>query len=207
MQGQQTYTTPSPQSKPAPTQPRKARKGRLAAAVLVLLLLIGGGVGTFLFVRTGQAKPTTPTAHVTTTPANITPTTGSTGTVGQPLQAGQTWIVTLTNVHSTTTSDYPPKAGYTYLEFSLTLKNISANKQFVSSMVEFTLTDANGVHYIETVSDTNIRKALDGNIAFGQTLTGQVAYHVPQSQHHFTLAFNYGLPDGSSDAVSWSITL
>lgn len=188
-------------------RPRKARKGRIIISVLALVLLLAGGAGAFLLVRKGHPQPARPTVHATATPGNTTPITGGPGTVGQPLQAGQNWVVTVTSVHTTTVSDYPPKAGHTYLECNLTLKNVSANKQFVSSLVEFTLADTTGAQYIETVSDTNIRKAVDGTIGFGQTLTGQIAYDVPQSRHQFVLTFSYGLPDGSSEAVSWNLTI
>lgn len=114
--------------------------------------------------------------------------------------------MTVTSVHANVNSDYPPKKGDTYLEISLTLKNVSPNTQFVSSMIEFTLTDSSGGQYTESVNDTYTRQAVDGHLTMNQALNGQVAYEVPQTRHHFVLTFHYGLPDGSSDAASWNIS-
>ncbi|MGH2509569.1 MAG: DUF4352 domain-containing protein, partial [Ktedonobacteraceae bacterium] len=187
------------------TRPKKVRKGRVIASILVLLVLIAGGVGTFVTLRHAQTNTFKPTAHATATTTQ--PSTNTTGALGQQLQAGQNWVMTITSVHSTTASDYPPKAGYTYLEIGITLKNVSPNTQFVSSMIEFTLTDNSGGHYTESVNDTYTRQAVDGNLSMNQTLTGQVAYEVPQAQHQFVLMFHYGLPDGSNEAVSWNISI
>jgi hypothetical protein len=181
-------------------------------SLIILLLLVGGGAGVFMALHPGKTSPTKPVTHttVTATATNTPqPSNGTTGAVGQPLQAGLNWVVTVAQVRTITTSDYPPKAGYTYLEVSLMLKNTSANTQFVSSLVEFTLNDANGGQYTESVKDTNISKAVDGHVVLGQTLTGQIAYEVPLSQHDFVLVFHYGygLIEGNSDLVSWNLKI
>jgi uncharacterized protein DUF4352 len=193
---------------PPPTRPRRLRKGRMIVSVLVLVLLLASGVGAFVVLQQNKNHTAKPTAHVTATATATTqPATSTTGTLGQPLQAGPNWVATVTKVHASTTSDYPPKAGQTYLEINITLKNVSPNTQFVSSMIEFTLADNNGAQYHESVNDTYTRQAVDGHLSIGQTLTGQVAYEVPQTQHQFLLVFHYGLPDGSSAAVAWNITM
>ncbi len=197
---------PTPRQNPPPARPKKMRKGRVIASTIVLLLLIASGVGTFLVLRHSNTSTAKPTVHTTATAATTQPSTGTTGTLGQPLQAGPNWVMTVTGVHTTTTSDYPLKAGQTYLEISITLKNVSPNTLFVSSMIEFTLADTSSGQYTESVNDTYTHQAVDGHLSMNQTLTGQVAYQVPQAQHHFMLVFHYGLPDGSSDAVSWEIT-
>ncbi|MEO7021255.1 MAG: DUF4352 domain-containing protein, partial [Ktedonobacteraceae bacterium] len=197
---------PTPRQNPPPARPKKVRKGRVIASTIVLLLLIASGVGAFLVLRHSNTSTAKPTVHATATAATTQPSTGTTGTIGQPLQAGPNWVMTVTNVHATTTSDYPPKAGQTYLEISITLKNVSPNTLFVSSMIEFTLADTSSGQYTESVNDTYTHQAVDGHLSMNQTLTGQVAYQIPQAQHHFVLVFHYGLPDGSSDAVSWEIT-
>lgn len=214
------YQFPAPsQPKPAPAEdevptlklaapPRKLklRKARAIVSLLVLLLLVGSGVGAFFAFQ--QSHPHTPKPIVrATATATPQPSTNSVGTFGQPLQAGPNWVATITKVQASTTSDYPPKAGQTYLEISITLKNVSPNTQFVSSMLEFTLADKSGKQYTESVNDTYTRQAVDGHLTIGQALTGQVAYEVPKAQHQFVLIFHYGLPDGSDAAVSWNISI
>src|SRR5260370_16986516 len=207
--GEYTSNLPQPRSNTATARPKKMRKGRMVVRINLFLVLVGSGVGAFMVLRQGNNGPAKPTAHATATAtatATTQPSDSTSGTVGQPLQVGQNWVVTVTHTRTTKTSDYPPKTGYTYLEISPTLKNPSANTQFVSSLVEFTLADASGGQYTESVKDTNIRQAVDGHVPLGQTLTGQIAYEVPLSQQHFLLIFHYGLPDGNSSAVSSNIT-
>ncbi len=206
-QGVSVHDLPTSRLNPTSTPPAKKRLrvGRLLALVLVLVLLVGGGVGAVVFLRHSNVKPKT-TVHATAT-ATSTPADGGVGSVGQPLQAGANWVMTVTSVHASTSSDYAPKKGDTYLEISLTLKNVSPNTQFVSSMIEFTLADSGGGQYSESVNDTYTRQAVDGHLTMNQALNGQVAYEIPQSQHHFVLTFHYGLPDGSSDSASWNISI
>lgn len=201
-QPEEEMTTPT--LNPPPVRRRKLRKGRAFVSLLVLLLLIGSGVGAFIALHHSNPNAAKPIAHAT---ATTQPATNPTGAPGQSLQAGPNWLMTITRVHTTTISDFPPKAGQTYLEISITLKNVSPNTQFVSSMLEFTLTDSSGKQYTESVNDTYTRQAVDGHLTIGQTLAGQVAYEVPQSQHQFVLMFHYGLPDGSNAAISWYITI
>jgi len=185
--------------------------------ILILVLLIGGGA-TFAFVRSQQAKTsTTPTpgtgtqtVSVTVTPtkpAGTTPITGSTiGTVGQPIQAGATWVATVTKATTTTSSTFPPKPGQTFLEITMTLQNVTGTTQVISSQLEFTLKDTGGASYNEALTDTNVSKTLDGNVEAHQTLNGQIAFEVPLSAHAFLFTFNYGLVDGSNGLISWPLT-
>lgn len=189
---------------PAKPPKRKRRKGWMIASVLVLLLLIGGGAGAFVVLRPSNTHTSKLASRVTATPTSTQPTNGA---LGQPLQAGPNWLATVTNIHTTTISDFPPQPGHTYLEISLTLKNVSPNTQFVSSLLEFTLADSTGKQYTESVNDTYTHQAVDGHLTLNQTLTGQIVYEVPQAQHQFMLVFHYGLPDGSGATVSWQIAL
>jgi flagellar basal body-associated protein FliL len=204
---------------------KKPGKGIIISVVTasVLLVIVVAVVGALLFTHsknnpgasataTAIAQSTPATNGVTplpTLPGGITPIIGNIGSVGQPVQAGANWMVTVTHTHETTSSLHPPDPGNTYLEISISLKNVSATPQPVSSVAQFTLLDKNGQIYdeLKAVGDTNIHQSVDGYVAAGQTLNGQIAYQVPLPQHNFTLIFKYDFPDGGSSAVSWPLNV
>jgi flagellar basal body-associated protein FliL len=207
-------------TKSEPPQKKSSKGLLIVISVIVVLLLIIGGGSAFALLRgkgshTSQTNATTPSANGTaskavtpalptpTTPAN--PVTGNTGTVGQPIQAGANWIVTVTHVDETNSSAIPPVPGQAYLEINISLKNTQATSQLVSSLLQFTLVDSSGHSYHEAVGDTNVRQPLDANVAPGQTLSGQLPYEVPQSMHTFVLTFKYALISGSNASISWAL--
>jgi hypothetical protein len=197
-----------------PQPPAGAKKPRLLLIIglIVLTLLVIGG-GTFELVAHKNSSPTvTPITHNTSTANRGTPTTRPTASrsafnsVGVPVQAGNDWLVTITSARATSASLIAPNAGNTYLEMHLTLKNISARTITLASLLEFSLTDASGHRYNETVTDTNLRRTPDGNINAHQTLDAQIAYEVPKNQHTFIFTFAFGLSSGSGASVSWKLT-
>lgn len=198
---------PAPQ--PAPRKTSK-KSGMLVSIVVILALLVAGGGTLFaLHLRSTVRSARTPTAQATT-PSTVTPIVSTTGTLNQPLQAGENWMVTVTKVTTTTNSDFPPQAGYTYLEINLSLKNISATPQMLASLLQFTFTDASGKKYNEAAAitkDTNIQQTPDGTLNSGQTLKAQLSYLVPQAQRTFTLSFEYDLIQGGSSAVTWQLNI
>jgi len=203
-----------------PEGPKKSNKGPIAiiSIVVVLILILVGVLAAFALSSRGTTANTpTPTAQNTPTtsgltpaatqpPTGNTPSSGTAGSLNQPIQAGN-WVVIVTHVTATTSSALPPKAGNTYLEISLSLKNTSATTQLVSSLLQFSLIDASGGKYDEALTDTNIHQPPDGNVNAGQTLTAQLAYEVPQSQHSFVLSFNYGLIEGNNATVTWQLSI
>lgn len=211
----------APPSWPNPTQPpespKKSNKGVIAIiSIIVVLVLILGGIGAAFALRSRGATANSPTPVTQNTPttsgvtpaatAGNTPSSGTSGNLNQPVQAGN-WVVTITHVSATTASALPPKAGSTYLEITLTLKNTSATTQLVSSLLQFSLIDANRGKYDEALTDTNIHQPPDGNVNAGQTLNAQLAYEVPQTLHNFVLSFNYGLIEGNNATVTWQLAV
>lgn len=188
------------------------------AIVLVLLAIVVIGGGTFvLFTHKGNNPVSTLTTQGTSTTNGVTPVatkptstptaSNASHSIGTPVQAGAEWIVTITGVKETTSSLFAPNAGNTYLEVSLTLKNISGNTLPLVSIIEFTLVDGSGHRYSETATDTNIHNPADGNVNSNQTLAAQIAYEVPKNQHTFTLTFAYGLHDNNGASISWQFTV
>jgi flagellar basal body-associated protein FliL len=195
---------------PPPSASKKANKksGVLVSIVVILALLVASGGTLFaLHLRSTVQSKKTPTVQATASPT-ATPVVSTTGTLNQPLQAGENWVVTVTRVTTTTNSDFPPQTGYTYLEISLSLKNVSATPQMLASLLQFTFTGASGKKYNEAAAitkDTNIQQTPDGTINSGQTLKAQLSYLVPQAQHTFTLSFAYDLIEGGSSTVTWQL--
>lgn len=220
-QTQNQYGAPQswPNMAQPPEGPKKSKKGLIAIiSIVVVLVLILGGIGAAFALRSKgtTANSSTPTAQNTpatngVTPAatqptgGTTPSTGTSGKLNQPIQAGN-WVVTITRVAATSASQFPPKPGNTYLEITLTLKNTSATSQVVSSLLQFSLVDSIGGKYDEALTDTNIRRPPDGNVNAGQTLNAQLAYEVPQSQHNFVLSFEYNLLNGSNATITWQLS-
>jgi flagellar basal body-associated protein FliL len=187
----------------------------IVTLVVLVLVLVVGGAGAFLYVRSnhGSASAGTPTAQSTAstsgvtpvaTPGGVTPTIISNGlnTVGTPVQAGNDWLVTVTSVKETNGGLVPPGSNNTYLEINLTLKNTSGKSETLVSYLYFTLDS--GKH--ETLGDTNVRHTPDGSVGANQTLDAQIAFEVPKSQHSFTFTFAYGLSHNTGDKVSWQLT-
>jgi len=207
-----TVHTAPPTPPAPPSAPKKANRksGVLVSIVVILALLVASGGTLFaLHLRSTVQSKKTPTVQATAA-STATPVVSTTGTLNQPLQAGENWVVTVTKVTTTTNSDFPPQTGYTYLEISLSLKNVSATPQMLASLLQFTFTDANGKKYNEAVAitkDTNIQQTPDGTLNSGQTLKAQLSYLVPQSQHTFTLSFVYDLIEGGSSAVTWQLNV
>jgi hypothetical protein len=108
--------------------------------------------------------------------------------VGDQVKVGDTWIVTVNGV---TTSDGDvfsrPAEGATYLVIDVTLKNISAQEQGVSSFLQFSLKDQTGQQYNEAIVD--FAHAPDGKVEAADVLRGKLVYQVPTSLHQFTFAF------------------
>jgi flagellar basal body-associated protein FliL len=201
-----------------PQRQKKSKRGlTVLTSIVVVLAVIIAGAGTLfaLHLRSTAQTKNTPKAQVTSTangstPISTLPGSGTTGSLNQPLQAGDNWVVTVTHIATTTASDFPPSTGHTYLEITLTLKNASATPQIVASLLQFTLADANGGKYNEAAAitkDTNIHQTPDGTVKAGQTLSAQLSYMVPQSQHTFVLSFAYNLIDGGSSSVTWSLSV
>ncbi len=221
-QAQGQYGSPPswPNMAQPPEGPKKSNKGLIAIiSIVVVLVLILGGIGAAFALRSRGTTANSPTPTTQNTPAtngvtpaattpagSTTPSTGTSGQLNQPVQAGN-WVVTITHVTTTTASTLPPKPGNTYLEITLSLKNTAATTQLVSSLLQFSLADTNGGKYDEALTDTNIHHPPDGNVNAGQTLNAQLAYEVPQSQHNFVLSFEYNLLQGSNAIVTWQLSV
>jgi DNA-binding Xre family transcriptional regulator len=110
--------------------------------------------------------------------------------VGQVVKVGDVWDVTVNSVKTSKGDQFSvPKSGNTYLIIDLTMKNISAQEQNVSSLVSFNLQDLAGLKYTETITTMSDIHPPDGKVEAGSPLRGQLVYEVPTSMKNYTLSF------------------
>ncbi|MEO7002145.1 MAG: DUF4352 domain-containing protein [Ktedonobacterales bacterium] len=126
-------------------------------------------------------------------------------TVGQQVKVGSTWVVTVNSAktHGATDIDQP-KSGNTYLVVDVSLKNVSSQEQTLSSLAQFTLKDATGQSYDETIT-TFANAAPDGKVEAGSVSRGQMVYEVPTAQKSFTFAFEADIVSGGQ--TIWDISI
>lgn len=206
-----------------PQQPRKSRTRLIAIVGAALALVIVLSIVAVALAHQGTANTSpTPTPAAGTTPVTgttpstsgntpttsaVTPTsqTSTSGAqVGQTVQAGANYAVTV-NSAKTSTGDsvFQPKSGNIYLVIDVTVKNTSASSQDVSSFINFELQDSTGQKYQEAFTDIGTPPDQTG-LQPGKLIRGQLVYEVPQSMHQFSMTFTDLLGDGS--LASWNLS-
>ena len=115
--------------------------------------------------------------------------------VGDQVKVGDTFIVTVNSFKTNPGDDiFKPKSGNQFVVVDVTLKNVGSKEQDISSLLQFTLKDATGQKYNETII-SNVTPP-DGKLAAGDIIKGQIAYEVAASQHDFTFAFEADIISG-----------
>lgn len=189
---QQPQQNPNPQPQQAyPMQmnqrPRPRRRGCLISAIVAIVVVIA------IVVIVTAANGKTHNTGV----SNNTTNSNRTFKVGDVVTVGTDWQVTVNSVKTSAGGDFnEPKTGDTFLEVSVTLKNISSQAQEASSLLFWSLKDSTGQQYDESVV-TDAPNTPDGKVAAGDKLTGTLSYEVPltQTQKQFELSF---APDPTS---------
>ena len=122
--------------------------------------------------------------------------------VGDQVKVGDTFIVTVNSFKTNPGDDiFKPKSGNQFVVVDVTLKNVGSKEQDISSLLQFTLKDATGQKYDETII-SNVTPP-DGKLAAGDIIKGQIAYEVAASQHDFTVAFEADII--SSGQTVWDL--
>lgn len=122
--------------------------------------------------------------------------------VGDQVKVGDTFIATVNSFKTNPGDDiFKPKSGNKFVVVDVTLKNVGSTEQNISSLLQFTLKDATGQKYDETII-SNVTPP-DGKLAAGDIIKGQIAYEVAASQHDFTLAFEADII--SSGQTLWDL--
>lgn len=91
--------------------------------------------------------------------------------------------VTLNSVETSEGSDWETPEEDKYLILDLTVVNNSDEEKTISSLMNFSLKDAESYSYDITIF-TEIKSQLDGTIGAGDTLRGQLAFDVPNSDEY-----------------------
>ena len=196
-----------------PQPPKKRSRGPLIAiGVIVAVLLvacIAAGVAAASYI--GKTATTTTTTTTTTTSSGVTPTAGSTQSknhkIGDLVQVGTDWTVMVNSVKTSAGSSYTtPKAGMKYLVIDLSMKNLSAEAQAVSSIVQFTLRGDDGTKYDVTIYP-DAGSIIDGNVDAGQPAKGVIVYEVPTNINTFHLTFANNPYDTTAPDATWDLSV
>jgi hypothetical protein len=187
----------------------------IIAGIVLAVLIVGGGAyalghqgGTnATSTPTPSTSGSTPAAGDTPTSSGVTPTSQTTtnnAKVGQTVQAGPNYSVTVNSVKTNTgDSVFSPKAGNIYIVIDVTVKNTSSSSQNVSSFINFELQDSTGQKYDQTFTDIGTPPDQTG-LQPGKLIRGQLVYEVPTSIHQFT--FSYVDLLGNGVLASWDLT-
>jgi len=184
-------------------QPKRRKRGCLISGAIAVVVVIA-----IVVIATTASSKGNNTGTLSNTSSNGSggaTTSDKTFKVGDVVTVGTNWQVTVNNVKTSTGDDVTqPKAGNTFFEVSVTLKNISSQEQNVSSLIFWSLKDNTGQKYDETIV-TSAPSSPDGKVAAGDKLTGTLAYEVPLAQKQFELAFTPDLT--SSGQTIWNLQI
>ncbi|MGH7746940.1 MAG: DUF4352 domain-containing protein [Candidatus Dormibacteria bacterium] len=144
---------------------------RLLFGAIALIALAACGEST----NAGTAV-TSPAAGAT---AAAQPTSAPTFKVGDQIKVGGSLLYSVTSAKVVQPGEFDPAPTGEYLAVAVAFTNQGASPVDVSSMVSFSLRDANGQTYNETII-TGQPNAPDGEIAAGDKLAGTLIYDAPK---------------------------
>lgn len=146
---------------------------------------------------TDEDADSTPTASEDDDSGN---NTGPAMAVGESGESGSL-IITLNSVRRTTSGLLPLDAGNEYLIVNLTAENTSNDDTVVSSLLNFSVRDADGETYSQSFT-AGVETSFDGDVPAGEQITGEIAYEVPEGTTGLVLQFD---PILGGDALSWNL--
>lgn len=75
---------------------------------------------------------------------------------------------------------FKPESGKKWVAVEVTIENKSSEPQAVSSLLGFTLQDSEGYNYNVALLPVDLKGSLDGEIAPGRKMRGEVAFEIPK---------------------------
>lgn len=145
----------------------------------------------------GDAAPTAPADSGTTAPP---PTDGDLLQPGQPAQVEGVDIT----FHESRIDDEPvfaPTEGNEILILRFTITNSSGEEYIVATILQFTLEGESGETYPQSFFAETVGQ-LDGALAAGDTIEGEIAYEVPQGGGPYVVRFQGFLAD---EEAAWFV--
>ncbi len=101
--------------------------------------------------------------------------------VGEAVQVGSSWKITVTSVTTSQTLEGSQSAkGYVYLVINLSVRNVSSQPQSLGDLSFFGPFDSTGKNYPGSIS-------LNGTVAPSTTKTGTLIAEIPTSLHKVTI--------------------
>ena len=164
---------------------------------------------------TDEDATNTPFIIVATEEATATPESdGSepTATAGEPpsgdvMQPGESGTidgiqVTYQSARREDSGILPPDEGNEYLILAFEITNTNAEETTISTLLQFGLEDQTGEEFTLALF-ADIENGLDGELAGGDTIRGEVAFEVPQGSGPFIVSYDDFLSDSP---LRWQVT-
>ena len=176
---------------------------KLFILAFCLLVLVG------TLIACGSADTNTGTTSNSSSSSNSAPTQAPAKhfKVGDVVNVGGTWQVTVQSVKTATTADggvVQPKAGDVYVEIIVSMKNLSNKEQNVSSIAQFNLIGEDGTKYTETIN-SDVPNPPDGKVEAGMPIKGTFTYEVPTTAKKLTFSFQNDII--SSGQTLWDLSI
>jgi len=109
--------------------------------------------------------------------------------VGDVVNVGSTWQVTISNVRTVSPGQYDSiKPGDSYLGIDVNFKNISDKEASLYGNADWTLKDTSGQKY-DNAYVSSFPNAPDGKVEAGDPAKGSIIFEVPSATHDFRLAY------------------
>jgi hypothetical protein len=187
----------APSMAPVPTTKKSNTTLIAIISAVVAIAIIAAGIGIVL-ANHGPAA-----GKGGTSTGSVAP--GDHG-VGEVVMVDGTWAITVTGATTTLGDQFDQqqlKAGDTYLDVSLTVKNITSTTQDFTGLIDFS---------VRTPTSTIVQEGFlttattpDGTFQSGDQIAGQVPFEVSASDHHFQMIFDYQQVYGAP--VTWDLTV
>jgi Domain of unknown function (DUF4352) len=175
----------------------------LPFVVIVVILASLTACGT-ASPNTGTLASPQPTSAPTSTPTStptLTPTPHGHFHVGDAVNVGNIWQITIVSAKAGGTQSYL-KPGHTFLNIVVEAKNVSAQEQNISSF-DFTLRDSSGESQVVTYDPDAPVSVLSGKVESGSPIKGGLTFSVSMSEHQFQLFFEVSVI--ASGQTIWDI--
>jgi hypothetical protein len=119
--------------------------------------------------------------------------------VGDKIQLGDS-IVTVNNVSFSQGSEFAkPSTGNKYINLNITIQNTGSTQQYITTLGQMFLRDADGNSYQISVTDKiieNMNKSLDGAVIANSKRTGWVGFEIPNNTKGLQFQYNGSLFGG-----------